>query len=315
MANAGLHRPNTLICAPLRICETAPRWLDTLARQPLAYTLVKEFTRLRVPAVFGNRGTSALNGTVTRLDRIIVFAGLFALGLTLYLVVEPTENWILLLLCGLTAFGTDSVVRGHPKARFHRLDDTALFLFVPVLFTLSAGLFLEEVASGHWTIAAGLLSVIPYGFILWAEYGSVDRASPRYHLQRLLLNGATYIVAFLFFSTVYDFDLSLLTTAFAAGVVSILLGVEILREEAMDTTRTLIYALAIGVLLAEAAWVAYFLPLDASGAAVFLLLAFYLMSGLMHNYLADRLTFKTASEFGAVAICGVAMIPLIGMIR
>jgi hypothetical protein len=276
---------------------------------------VKEFTRLRVPDVFRDKEPSALNGTVTRLDRLFAFAGLLALGLTLYLAVETTENWILLLLCGLTALAADNVVRHHPKARFQRLDDTALFLFVPVLFTLSAGLFLEEVASGHWTIAAGLLSVVPYWIILWAEYGSVDRESPRYHFQRLLLNGATYIIAFLFFSTVYDFDLSLLTTAFAAGVVSILLAVEILREEAMDTTRTLIYALAIGVLLAQSAWVAYFLPLDGSGAAVFLLLAFYLMTGLMHNYLADRLTLRTASEFGLVALCGVAMIPLIGTIR
>jgi len=276
---------------------------------------VKEFTRLRVPAVFGSRESSALNGTVTRLDRLHAIACALALGLTAFLAIEPTQSWLLLLLCGLSALGADAVVRAHPKAHFQRLDDTALFLFVPVLFTLSAGLFLEEVASGHWTIAAGLFSVIPYWLILWAEHGSVDRASPRYHFQRLLLNGATYIIAFLFFSTIYDFDLSLLTTAFAAGVVSILLGVEILREEAMDTTRTLIYALAIGVLLAEAGWVAYFLPLDASGAAVFLLLAFYLMSGLMHNYLAERLSLRTASEFFAVAICGVAMIPLIGMIR
>jgi hypothetical protein len=184
-----------------------------------------------------------------------------------------------------------------------------------VLFTLSAGLFFEEVASGHWTIAAGVLSVIPYWLILWAEYGSVDRASPRYHLHRLILNGATYIIAFLIFSTMYDFDLDLLNVALAAGVVSLLLGIEILREEALDTMRTLIYALAIGVLLAEAAWVAHFLPLDGSGAAVFLLLAFYLMSGLMHNYLAERLSARTTAEFSVVAICGLAMIPLIEWIR
>ncbi len=276
---------------------------------------MKEFTRLRVPAVFGNRESSPLNGTITRLDRIFVFAAMFALGLTAYLAVEPTENWILLLLCALTAFGADNVVRTRPGAHFQRLDDTALFLFVPVLFTLSAGLFFEDAVSGHWTIAVGLLSAIPYGLILWAEYGSVDRVSPRYHLHRGILNAATYIIAVGFFSTMYDFDLSLLSAAFATGVVSLLLGIEILREEALDTTRTLIYALAIGVLLAEAAWAAHFLPLDGSGAAVFLLLAFYLMSGLMHNYLADRLSMRRASEFSAVALCGLAMIPLISLIR
>jgi hypothetical protein len=276
---------------------------------------VKEFTRFRVPNLFGNREEQALSGTVTRLDRLYAIAGALALGLTAYLAIEPTQSWLLLLLSGLAALGTDAVVRAHPKAHFQRLDDTALFLFVPVLFTLGAGLFLEEVADGHWTIAAGLLSAIPYWFILRAEYESVDHTSPSYHYHRLILNGATYIIAFLFFSTIYDFDLDLVTTAFAAGIISLLLAIEVLREEALDTVRTITYALAIGVLLAEAAWVTHFLPLDGSGAAVFLLLAFYLMSGLMHNYLADRLTNRTATEFGMVALSGVATIVVFDLLR
>ena len=73
----------------------------------------------------------------------------------------------------------------------------------------------------------------------------------------------------------------------------------------MDTSRTILYALAIGLLLAEAAWSTHFLPLDGMAVAVFLLLALYLMTGMMHNYLADRLSLRTASEFTAVALIGV----------
>jgi hypothetical protein len=76
----------------------------------------------------------------------------------------------------------------------------------------------------------------------------------------------------------------------------------------MDTARTILYSLAIGVLLGEAAWTTHFLPLDGSAAAVFLLLAFYMMSGLVHNYLASRLNRQTAGEFCAVALVGVAII-------
>jgi hypothetical protein len=72
----------------------------------------------------------------------------------------------------------------------------------------------------------------------------------------------------------------------------------------------MLYALGIGGLLAQAAWTTNFLPLEGSGAAVFLLLAFYLMTGLMHNYLGDRLTRKTAAEFGGVAGLGVLIIIL-----
>jgi len=281
---------------------------------------VKEFTRLRVPDAFPDRPTNILNGAVTRLDRVHALAVVLALGLTAYLAIEPTQNWLLLLLSGLAALGTDGVVRTHPRARFQRIDDTALFLFVPVLFTLGLGLFLEEVAGGHWTIVVGLASVIPYWIILRAEYESVDR-DPRlikflrweldtYDFARLILNIATYVIAFLFFSTIYDFNLSLSTSAFAAGIVSLLLGIEVLREEAMDTPRTVIYAVAIGVLLAETAWATHFLPLEGSPAAVFLLLTFYLMTGLMHSYLAERLNPRTAGEFAAVGMAGLLIVTI-----
>jgi len=179
-----------------------------------------------------------------------------------------------------------------------------------VLFVLSAGIFLEEVAGDYWTVGAGLLSVVPIWLILRAEYESVDRRSDMFQATRLVLNGATYVIAFLFFATIYDFDLSLLESSVAAGIVSVLLAIEVLREEGLDTGRTILYSLAIGVLLAESAWSTHFLPLDGSAAAVFLLLAFYLMTGLMHNYLANRLNRKTASEFAAVALAGVAIIAL-----
>lgn len=269
--------------------------------------LVKEFTRLRAADAF-SEAPSALNGVITRLDRIHALAVVLALGLTGYLAIEPTQNWLLLLLAGLSAIGTDSVVRGHPKSRFHSIDDTALFLFVPVLFTMGMGLFLEEVADGHWTLAVGLASVVPYWLILRSEYESVDTAGHDFHFHRLVLNIATYVVAFLFFATIYDFGLDLITSAFAAGIVSLLLGIEVLREEAMDTPRSVIYALAIGVLLAETVWVSHFLPLEGNAAAVFLLLSFYLMTGLTHSYLAGRFNGRTAGEFAAVAAAGLFIV-------
>jgi hypothetical protein len=227
-----------------------------------------------------------------------------------YLAIEPTQSWLLLLLAGLAALATDSVVRSHPKANFTRLDDTALYLFVPVLFTLGLGIFLEEVIGGYETVGIGLLSVFPFWAILRAEYESIDRASPNFQSTRLVLNVATYVVAFLFFATIYDFELDLATASFAAGIVSVLLAIEVLREEELDTTRTMLYALAIGGLLGEAAWITHFLPIDGSGAAVFLLLAFYLMTGLMHNYLGDKLTRKTATEFTSVAALGILIVAL-----
>ncbi len=252
--------------------------------------------------------TTALTGVASRLDRVHVMAAVFGAGLTAFLAIEPTQNWLLLLLAGLVALGSDAVVRTHPRARFKRLDDTALFLFVPVLLTLSLGLFLEEVADGYWSVPAGLAAAVPFAIVLQAEYNSVDRRQHAYGGARLTLNVATYVIAFLFYATIYDFDLSLAAVTFASGVVSILLAIEILREEALETPRTLLYALAIGLLLSEAALAMHFLPLEGALAAVFLLLAFYLVTGLMHNYLGNSLTFRTAGEFASIALLGLFIV-------
>jgi hypothetical protein len=260
---------------------------------------VREFTSAR---------TTAISEAVARVDRLYVMAALFGAGFTAFLAIEPTQNWLLLLLAGLVALGTDAVVRTHPRGHFKRLDDTALYLFAPVLLTLSLGLFLEEVAEGYWSLLAGVGAAIPFAFVLQAEYDSVDRRAGPYGRARLILNIATYVIAFLFYATIYDFDLSLPAVTFAAGVVSLLLAIEILREEALETPRTLLYAVAIGVLLSEAALAMHFLPLEGALAAIFLLLAFYLMTGLMHSYLADRLSLRTAGEFSGIALLGLFIV-------
>jgi len=257
-----------------------------------------------------DRTSLALNTAVNRFDRIQILAVILALGLTAFLAIQPSQNWLLLLVSGLAALGTDAIVRTHPRAHFQRLDDTAIFLFVPVLFTLGLGIFVQDVAYGHWTIAIGLLSAIPYWAILRAEYESIDRSSPNFQSTRLVLNVATYVTAFLFFAAIYNFGLNPVTASFAAGVVGVLLAVDILREEGLDTARTMIYASAVGVILAESAWTTHFLPLEGRAAAVFLLLSFYLMTGLMHNYLGHRLNLKTAAEFTAVALAGAGIIAL-----
>jgi len=266
---------------------------------------VNEFTRDR-------RGGDplALGSEVGRLDRVHVLAVVLALGMVAYLAIEPTQDWLLLLLAGLAAIATDSVVRHHPLAEFHGADETALYLFAPVLFTLGLGLFLEDVVGGYETVGIGLLSVIPFWAILRAEYESLDRRAPSYQTTRLVLNIATYVVAFLFFATIYDFQLNLVTSSFAAGIVSVLLAIEVLRERGLDTARTILYAVAVGGLIAEATWTTHFLPLEESAAAVFLLLTFYLTTGLMHNYLGNKLNRQTAAEFSGVGAIGIVIIAI-----
>ena len=83
--------------------------------------------------------------STSRVARIPLLAAVFTIGLALFIGIDPVQPWILLALTAIVGLGADGIIRSHPRGNFHTIADTAPYLFVPVLFTLSAGLFLEGV--------------------------------------------------------------------------------------------------------------------------------------------------------------------------
>jgi hypothetical protein len=232
----------------------------------------------------------------------------FAVGLALFITIDPVQPWILLAVTVLMGLGADGIVRGHPRADFHTVADTAPHLFVPVLFTLSAGLFLEDVVLGYWAAPAVLGAAVLFGLALQAEHLSVETDHKSFGLARFTLNVVTYLTAFGFYAVVYGFSVDLLPAAFAVGLVSMMLAIEIFRDAEADPLRALVFAAVIGVVAAEARWVLYFIPLEGFLAGVFILLVFYLATGVVSHYLTDHIQRDVLLEFALVTAAGLAIV-------
>lgn len=244
-----------------------------------------------------------------RSSRVMLLVAGYAMGLLLFLAVEPTQPWMLLAVTAIVAVGADGVLRQHPLAG--REEDsawTAPLLFLPTLFTLSSGLFLEDAVGGYLVVPGVMVVSIVMAMVLFAEQTSVDLNAPNYPSARFILNIATYITAFGFFAVVYAFDVSLVPAAVTVGLVSMLLAVEVLREAEADPLRALVFAAVVGLIVAEARWVLYFLPVESYLAGVFLLLVFYLVSGLVQHHLNDDLRMPVVIEFMAIAALGIAIV-------
>ena len=265
-------------------------------------------TLSRTPKHEGEISSAFEPSELARSSYIPLLAVVYGLGLALFLAVEPTKPWILLAVVILVGLGTDGILRSHPRGQLRGIADTAPFLFVPVLLTLATGLFLEEIVLGYWTApavlgASGLLAAGLYG-----EYVSVLSHGPSYALGRFLLNLLTYLAAFAFFAVIYTFDVELVPAAFAVGLFSFLLAVEIFREAEANAYRALVFSAVIGLVVAEARWSLYFIPLEGFLAAVLLLLVFYLATGLIQHYLTGHLNRTIAAEFSLVTALGVAVV-------
>ncbi|HLF76575.1 MAG TPA: hypothetical protein VJB57_03715 [Dehalococcoidia bacterium] len=246
-----------------------------------------------------------------RSSRVPLLVAAFAGGLVMFLAIEPTKPWILLVLTALVAVGTDGILREHPHAARERdIAWTAPLLFLPTLIVLGAGLFLEDALSGYLVLPGVLIASIMMAAVLYAQHVSIDGASASYATARFVLNIGTYLTAFALFAVVYAFDVSLVPAALTVGLVSLLLAVEVLREAEADPVRALVFAAAVGLVVAEARWALYFLPLESYLAGVFLLIVFYVASGLVQHHLNDDLHSSVITEFALMGVLGVIIVTL-----
>jgi hypothetical protein len=241
---------------------------------------------------------------------IPLLAVIYGLGVGMFLSVEPTRPWILLLLAALVALGTDGIIRSYPSGVFRDVADTAPYLLLPVLLALGAGLFFEDTATGYWVWPAAAVSAVALGAALYGQYVSVNPLAPAYPPARFILTMITYLTAFVFYAVVYSFDIALLPAAAAVSLVSVLLANDILREAEASPWRTLVYAAAIGLVVGEARWSLHFLPLEGFLAGVFLLLTFYVSTGLIHHTLIGNLTRPILAEFASVTLVGLVVVVL-----
>jgi len=259
-----------------------------------------------IPPQQEQRPSAQLSGS--KFARIPLLCVVFAAGMGLFVSIDPVRPWILLALTAIIALGADGIIRSHPYGDFRTIGDTSPYLFVPVLFTLSSGLFLQDVVLGYWAGPAVLGASCLLGCALYAEYQSVELDEASGAMAHFLLNVITYLTAFGFYSVVYGFDVALAPAAFAVGLISMLLSIEVFREAEADPIRALVFAAVIGVILAEGRWVLYFIPLDGILAGIFLLLVFYLTTGVISHYLTDHLDRMVLLEFAAVSAAGLVIV-------
>ncbi len=255
--------------------------------------------------------------TLPQGGRIPLVAAVYALGVALFLTLEPTRTLWLVIATVIVALGTDGIVRSYGHGVFRAPLDTAPHLVVPVVLSFAVGFFLEETVSGYWDILAALVAGGLMAGILFGECLCIDVENPLYGTGRFLLNIATYLGAFALYAVMYSYGIGLVAAAISSGLVSAVLAAEILRETELmpppvgeKRLRSLGFAAAIGLIIAEVRWSLYFVPLEGFLAAVFLLLFFYVATGVAQHHLTGHLTRVVVREYALVATLGLLMVIL-----
>jgi hypothetical protein len=230
----------------------------------------------------------------------------FAVLLGFYLFVPNAI--VFALLIALAAGGVDRLLRLHPQARFHGAAATLLYLFVPCLFAAGAALFLEQRSDGFANVLWAVVGALVFGLTANLEYLTIDPDSEAYELARLGLLLVVYLVAFWVFAVAFTSGLPLLVGVLVVAGTAFLLTVDILRELETETAALLWQAGAMAFVMAEVRVAVSFLPLGELLAGAFLLITFYVATGLLQNLITGRLDRRGYLQYGTVATVGLAFV-------
>jgi hypothetical protein len=216
------------------------------------------------------------------------------------------------LVVAATCAGTDALVRTHPKALGARLRFTLSFWILPSLLAI-ATLSVVPPLFGHklyWLIGLGA-TYLGLALVLLAEYYAVDPAGPYYGQARLGLNLLTYAAAFALYAIIYAPRARSLLSATAVVIVTIPLALELLRSTEERIGRTWLHGLTAALIMGEITWGLNYWELDGLSGGLFLLLAFYVVTGLIQQHLLGRLTRRVTAEY--VLTAGVGLAVMLGL--
>ena len=261
-------------------------------------------------------------------ERISLVVSLVLLGLLAFLLIDlPTraveltllgspltlivsEQWLMaVLLGGLAGTGTRAIIQGHPGLVYRAQDSSFSFWLLPALLAILVTMLLPWASI---SIISWVIGILGTGALLWftilAEYHSLMATDRWYRLSHVWLNLVSYSVALGFFFAIYQSRARSLISASAVLLVTGLLTISQLRGEPEGSSGKWIFAGIIALVMAQSTWALNYWRIPSLTASLWLLLIYYLFTGLAQQQILGRLTRRAVLEYAGVTLVGLAII-------
>ena len=210
------------------------------------------------------------------------------------------------LLLVVSCAGVESVVRSHPLARGRGLGYTLTFWGLPGLLTVGGVEILLRTGFTPVGLVALVLDISFLGLAAGAQYWSIDPDHSLQRRARFVLVVLAYLTAYATYLLIFAAEYGGWLVSSGVAVVSVLLGLELLRGTAGSVPRTWLYGVVVGLLMSQAALAVGLWNVSDTVGALVLLLVFYLLIGLAHHALWDRVTKRVLAEYAITTIAALA---------
>ena len=211
-------------------------------------------------------------------------------GLVLAHVLDGLLAWIVLFFAlVITAGGTHFLLLIHPNYRTYEHRASAAISWIPPVLLAFAGMaFTKQLLGGIPAIIGVGVTSIGVVALIGCQYTLAYGAGIYAPLARLITTLLLYLSVFLTVVVLQTSDLGLNSLSLFIGSYCGLTAVILFREDAARRNQDLAYALVVGVVMTELSFGLYYVPLGKIYSGLALLVGFYLLAGLAHNYLSER---------------------------
>ncbi|NCC33226.1 MAG: hypothetical protein EOM24_14605 [Chloroflexia bacterium] len=265
---------------------------------------------------------------VPRFDRIVslIFVILIGLGVIFLIDGNPdtlrivpggdlptiTLSWFLVaLLTIITSAAADLLARAHPQLQTRTLPEVNLgfvrfevvpnFWVLPSLSVVGSFAFFRLFSNAFEGLAF-VLALVAAGssllIVLLAQHYVLDRTPRVSQLAQVVLQAVGYLLAFGIFSAVSYTGYRTLYSASMIGLTGALLAYALLAFH--PRTSTVLLALLVGLVLAEATWALNYWATSFLIAGTVLLVLFYVVVSLLQHQAAGRLQRRMLLEYGVL---------------
>lgn len=262
-------------------------------------------------------------------DRLSVLVAVLLLGSVLFRFIELPEHvwkleplgspleirvtgvWLLVaLMVGVVCTGTNLILHDHPHLGRHPGRPVYISWILPgTLAGLSVAL-LEGVSSWPAWIGGLFLLGVGISLVIAAEYAVVCPDTAGYPAARLALNMLAYLVVFVLFTFIYQTRTRSLVTATLMLLIAGMFSLDLLSVTDVSFRRVLTFAGIVGLIVGEATWAMNYWQISAWAGGLLLLLVFYIVVNIAHQYLLERMRASLLLEFAAVSIVVLLIILL-----
>ncbi len=266
-------------------------------------------------------------------DRLSVLTGVLLLALVMMRFLELPElpllqatvlgspigfdlsagSLMILITLAMSITAVASMVGSHPLSEERMVQHGYMFWIVPGLLIMALAVWLNEIDELRAWIAGIVASAVIIPVALSVECRAVDETQRSQRSLSWFQQSLIYLSAVIFFALIYDARLRSMLSVSLVALISALLSIRLFWITAASPGELVQYGVVTGLIVGQMTWGLNYWGLSGMQGGLLLLLAFYLVAGLIQQFLQGQFNGNQTSrrillEYGGLAFVALFLI-------